>query len=103
MHPMLGSDVDREPSGSDVLLSIHLQAQERLRRSAYLALQDVSCLARDDVVYLHGCLPSYYLKQIAQELAAGVAGVRHVVNRIEVSGPIGRTRPGRESPANSTI
>ena len=31
-----------------------------------------------------GFLPSYYLKQIAQETALGVEGVHHVVNRIKV-------------------
>ncbi len=41
-------------------------------------------MARDDVVYLHGRLPSYFLKQVAQEIAAGVEGVRLVINRIDV-------------------
>ena len=39
----------------------------------------------DGVAYLHGCLPSYYLKQLAQEIAAGVEGVRLVINKIEVT------------------
>jgi osmotically-inducible protein OsmY len=67
--------------------AIHRTAEERLRRSGYLALRDVACMARDDVVYLHGRLPSYFLKQLAQEIAAGVEGVRRVVNRIDVLRP----------------
>ncbi len=42
------------------------------------------CPTSDGVVCLMGFLPSYYLKQVAQEIASGVEGVRHVVNRIKV-------------------
>ncbi len=62
-------------------------AEDRFRVSGYLALRDVACIASDGVAYLHGCLPSYYLKQLAQEIAAGVDGVRLVVNKIEVMAP----------------
>jgi hypothetical protein len=102
MHPMARPDVDRETAGSIALPAIQHQVEDRLRRSPYLALRDVSCLAHDGVIYLHGCLPSYHLKQIAQEIAAGAAGVCRVVNRIEVSAPSVRTRPGRETSAHST-
>lgn len=67
--------------------TIHRTAEERLRSSGYLALRDVACLARDDEVYLHGRLPSYFLKQLAQEITAGVEGVRRVINRIDVLRP----------------
>ena len=33
---------------------------------------------------LHGRLPTYYLKQVAQAIAAEVEGVSSVVNRIDV-------------------
>ena len=68
------------------------EAEDRLRRSGYLALSDVSCDARDDVLYLRGRLPSYYLKQIAQAVAAEVGGARRVVNRFDVIAP-GRLAP----------
>jgi osmotically-inducible protein OsmY len=57
---------------------------EQLRRSSYRALRDISCATSDSEVRLMGFLPSYYLKQVAQEIALGVEGVRHVVNRITV-------------------
>jgi osmotically-inducible protein OsmY len=44
------------------------------------------------VVYLTGRAPSRRLWQQAQDVAAGVAGVRGVVNRIE---PPGAPRPAR--------
>jgi osmotically-inducible protein OsmY len=67
--------------------SIERTAEERLRSSGYLALRDVACIARDDMVYLDGRLPSHFLKQTAQEIVAGVEGVRQVINRIDVLRP----------------
>ncbi len=63
---------------------IGLTVEDRLFSSGYLSLRDVSCIASDDVAYLDGRLPSYYLKQLAQEIAARVDGVRVVINKIEV-------------------
>jgi len=64
--------------------AIALTAETRLRESGYLALRDVSCEVRDGVLDLHGHLPTYYLKQIAQALVIEIEGVRRVINRIEV-------------------
>jgi osmotically-inducible protein OsmY len=66
---------------------INLEAEDRFRRSGYFALRDISCDARNGVLHLRGRLPSYYLKQVAQAVAAEVEGVRRVVNRIEVIAP----------------
>jgi hypothetical protein len=46
-------------------------AERRLRSHPYLALKNVSCGWLDGVLVLRGCLPSYYLKQIAQEVPGG--------------------------------
>src|SRR5262245_13650792 len=62
-------------------------AEERIRQGGYLALRNISCQCSDDELSLHGSLPSYYLKQVAQEIAAGVAGARRIVNQIEVLAP----------------
>jgi osmotically-inducible protein OsmY len=95
MKPLFCSDADRETTSIDCLSPIHPEAEQRLRRSSYLALQDVRCIATDDAVYLYGCLPSFYLKQVAQEIAAGVEGVHRVINRIEVLGPAAGPRSRR--------
>jgi osmotically-inducible protein OsmY len=78
---------------------IRREAEARFRRSGYLALSDVACDVHDGVVHLRGRLPSYYLKQVAQAVAAEVEGVRLVVNRIEVTAPTGcdRAEPRRDS------
>jgi hypothetical protein len=64
--------------------SIDHKVAERLERSGYRALREITSSTNNGVVCLMGLLPSYYLKQVAQELAIGVEGVRHVVNRIQV-------------------
>jgi osmotically-inducible protein OsmY len=79
-------NIDGTTRTSDGLTATAHEAQRLLHASSYSALCDISCLARDGVLYLYGRLPSYYLKQVAQEIASGVEGVRLVMNRIEVSG-----------------
>jgi osmotically-inducible protein OsmY len=77
---------------AEIPASVHIStlgtsAEARLRGSSYRALHEVSCIGSGEVVYLYGCLPSQYLKQIAQQMANDVEGVRLVVNRIEVISP----------------
>jgi osmotically-inducible protein OsmY len=97
MKPSPGSNADRETTPIDLHAPIDSQAAQRLRGSSYLALQDVRCIAAEDAIYLYGSLPSFYLKQVAQEIATRVEGVRRVINRIEVRGPASPTRPRRGS------
>jgi hypothetical protein len=59
-------------------------AERCLRCNSYLALKNVSCEYHEGVLTLRGCLPSYYLKQIAQTAVLRVAGVERINNEIEV-------------------
>jgi osmotically-inducible protein OsmY len=59
-------------------------AESRLRSNSYLALKNVSCECQQGRLVLRGCLPTYYLKQLAQEVVARVDGVGQVVNQISV-------------------
>jgi osmotically-inducible protein OsmY len=59
-------------------------AERQLRSSPYLALRNLGCDFHDGVLVLRGCLPTYYLKQMAQAAVSHVAGVEQVVNQIEV-------------------
>jgi hypothetical protein len=60
-------------------------AERGLRSSRYPALKTVSCDYQDGVLVLRGRLPSYYLKQIAQEVVAHqVKGVGRLDNQIQV-------------------
>lgn len=73
--------LDAQPDGTDTLAD---RVERRLRHSPYLALRNLTCTSQGDLVVLRGCLPTYYLKQVAQALAAQVEGVEQVVNEVEV-------------------
>lgn len=60
-------------------------AQATLRRSAYFELRDLSCDFSGGILTLHGSVPTYYLKQIAQASVIDVPGVVEVHNRVEVT------------------
>ena len=60
------------------------QAERLLQASSYSALQQVSCRVDDGALTLHGAVPSYFLKQVAQSLVARLPMVHHINNRIAV-------------------
>ncbi len=65
--------------------SIQAAAEQGLRSSPYSALKHVSCDCQGGVLVLRGRLPTYYLKQIAQEVVAHQFDkVERLENRIEV-------------------
>jgi osmotically-inducible protein OsmY len=49
-----------------------------------MALRKVTSEYLGGVLVLRGCLPSYYLKQVAQEVVAHLEGVERIENQIEV-------------------
>jgi hypothetical protein len=59
-------------------------AERCLRSNSYLALKNVTCEYHEGVLTLRGCLPSYYLKQIAQTAVSRLDGVERINNEIEV-------------------
>jgi hypothetical protein len=66
-------------------------AERGLRGSRYSALKHVSCDYQDGVLVLRGRLPTYYLKQIAQEVVAHqFNNGGRLENRIEVVRPAAR-------------
>jgi osmotically-inducible protein OsmY len=60
-------------------------ARIRLAETGYLRLTEIHCSFRDGTMTLCGEVPSYYHKQLAQEVLRNVTDVTHVVNHIEVS------------------
>jgi hypothetical protein len=78
----LGSGEEQSP---DPQASIQAAAERALRSGPYPALKKLSCDYQDEVLVLRGCLPSYYLKQIAQEVVAHqVMGMGRLDNQIQV-------------------
>lgn len=78
-------DMPSSPGAEHGARTIEVVAQDELRRSRYWAVRHASCQLQDGVLTIHGRVPSYYLKQIAQNLLlhrieAHVA----IENRLEV-------------------
>jgi osmotically-inducible protein OsmY len=79
--------LDLAHAGSVRVVNVLEQAESELRRNAYVALKNIACEYREGVLTLHGCLPTYYLKQRAQEAVARIQGIERIDNRIEVVSP----------------
>jgi osmotically-inducible protein OsmY len=56
----------------------------RLPIRPYASLCDVRYVVDDGIAVLRGCVPSYYLKQLAQELVRNMDGVYAIRNELEV-------------------
>lgn len=60
-------------------------AQKRFSESSYSALRSVSCEYHEGMFVLRGTVPSFHMKQLAQELVRKIEGVGAVVNSLEVN------------------
>jgi osmotically-inducible protein OsmY len=61
--------------------------EHALRASGYWPLRGIEVTVHEHLVILAGRVPSYYLKQIAQETALSASGVDQVRNDLEVGRP----------------
>jgi len=59
-------------------------ATECFRYHSYSSLRAVSCKLIDGVMVLRGEVPSYYLKQMAQEAVLRLEGVQKIDNQIRL-------------------
>ena len=59
-------------------------ALKLLQSSGFAALRRLRCEVTEAVVTVHGVVPSYYLKQIAQTAILRLHGIRSVRNLVEV-------------------
>jgi len=64
--------------------SLRGAARDVLRTSGYGYLRKLRCAAAAGVVTISGLVPSYFLKQMAQELVLRLAHVRQVKNLVQV-------------------
>ena len=60
-------------------------AQERIRQCPYTILRRVRCAIQNDVLVLTGVVPTYYGKQIAQELLRDLDSIAGIDNQLVVS------------------
>ena len=88
VHPT-GTEPDTQRP--DPQASLQIEAERALHCGPYPALKKLSCDYQGGVLVLRGCLPTYYLKQIAQEVVSHqVDGVGRLENRIQVVRPTSR-------------
>ena len=58
--------------------------QQQLLRSPYWSVRQLICHVDEGRVVLRGTVPCYYLKQVAQTLAAKTVGMERIRSDIEV-------------------
>ncbi len=63
---------------------LEMRAVAALRQSSHRLLHDASCTCSNDMIVLTGVVPSFHLKQMAQEAIRTVEGVRRIDNRLQV-------------------
>jgi osmotically-inducible protein OsmY len=86
------SVIDRETAaigtGSHLCTTRHWEvsetAEDRLQHCPYLELRNVFCSFHEGVLTLRGRVSSFYMKQLAQTLVGGLAGVMELNNQLEV-------------------
>lgn len=62
------------------------RAAERIFQACpYHAIRYLKCEFRDGVLTIHGRLPSYHLKQVAQSMVLNLDGVDRIRNLTEVA------------------
>lgn len=73
-----------EPTRAAMKNTVADEAERLLHATSYFALRDVSCEFHEGMLVLRGTVPSFHLKQVAQEIARKVEGVGALVNALEV-------------------
>jgi hypothetical protein len=63
---------------------LRVAALKLLHSSPFVALRRLQCEVAEAEVVVHGVLPTYYLKQMAQTIILRLDGIRGVKNLIEV-------------------
>jgi osmotically-inducible protein OsmY len=63
---------------------IQAEAQSRLQKSPYQELWNVACDFQEGVLTLRGCVPSFFLKQVAQSIVFVMERVEKINNHLEV-------------------
>lgn len=74
---------------------VERMAHRRLESSAYPALKAIACRFRRGKLQLDGQTPTYFHKQLAQELVRSLPGVMEIANNIAVRRGIPSNHGGR--------
>ncbi|HEV7280551.1 MAG TPA: BON domain-containing protein [Pirellulaceae bacterium] len=69
-------------------LALQSRVRDRLERCGHAAMRAVSCTVEQGCIRLTGRTRTYYLKQLAQELARATPGAGEIANEIRVGNPV---------------
>ena len=75
---------DKHGDGVPGCRTVAAAANDCLHNDSHIPDQLVWCEYEQGVLWLRGRLPTYYQKQVAQEVVRGLVGVVQIVNNIEV-------------------
>lgn len=80
-----------QPAANKLRNNLVDAAREQLGRHPHFRgrLDALSFDQRGRTLYLHGQLPTFYLKQLVQEIVRRLPGVQRVENEIDVISPYG--------------
>ena len=67
-------------------LALQSRVRERLAQCGHAAMRSVSCTVEQGCIHLAGWTRTYYLKQLAQEVARATPGAGPIENGICVGG-----------------
>ena len=86
--------MDGEDFGPEKRAELNELAERCLRSNQYPALKNVTCNLLNGVLVLRGFVPTYFLKQIAQEAVCHLGEVMRIHNEIQVMAPVHRSDRG---------
>jgi hypothetical protein len=90
MHDNALQELGNQPAtGDEFAISVPdtaCRAREVVAKSAHFRgrINNLHFVERGDALIVQGAVPSFYLKQILQELVKGVSGVGRVDNQVDV-------------------
>jgi osmotically-inducible protein OsmY len=80
------AEIDLSASAGQLAKSgLFSQIDQALRATGYSPLLNLRILETQGTVVLRGVVPSYYMKQIAQEAVSAVPGIAQVHNLLDVA------------------
>jgi hypothetical protein len=86
-HNASGMDLEAQSQYSVAFRrdAVVAEARKQLQNSPYYELHEVQCDYHEGVLILRGCVPSYFLKQIAQSLLIYLPSVEELDNHLKVA------------------
>ncbi|MFG0334825.1 MAG: BON domain-containing protein [Maioricimonas sp. JB049] len=82
---VLATGTSDSPATASQIPTLLCRVQAALEHNSHLAHRPIRCTRANEAVVLQGTVQSYFEKQMAQTVAAGIDGIERVINKIEVT------------------